>query len=79
MRTWLKNARIEKGMTMKEAGTALGISESYYCSVEAGQRQRHMDITLAAGISVLFGIPIAKIVQLETEMKDNQAKESQAV
>ena len=39
MRDWLKNLRIEKKLTMKELASKLGISESYYCAIENGERQ----------------------------------------
>jgi len=31
--------RLEKRMTMKEAGAMLGISESYFCLLEQGRRK----------------------------------------
>lgn len=67
MREWLKNLRTEKGLTMKEMGTKLGISESYYCAIENGERQKKMDIVLASGISSVLGISLAKIMKLEKE------------
>lgn len=67
MREWLKNLRIEKKMTMKDAGEKLGISESYYCAIENGERQKKMDMMLAAGISTVFNVPIAEIVRMEEE------------
>lgn len=65
MREWLKNLRTEKGLTMKEMGAKLGISESYYCAIENGERQKKMDIVLASGISSALGISLAKIMTLE--------------
>ena len=67
MRLWLKNARTEKGLTMKEMGAKLGISESYYCSIESGVRQKKMDMTLAAALSNVLGISVADIVKYESE------------
>ena len=67
MREWLRNSRTEKGLTMKDMGTKLGISESYYCSIETGTRQKKMDLTLVAGLSVVLGIPVAEIVRYECE------------
>ena len=66
LRAWLKDLRNEKGLTMKEVGAQLGISESYYCAIEAGDRQKKMDVTLAAGIATVFGRPVAEIIALET-------------
>ena len=65
MREWLKNARTEKNLTMKEIGSKLGISESYYCSIENGTRQRRMDYALVAALSAILEIPIDAIAQRE--------------
>ena len=67
MREWLKNSRTEKKLTMKELGLKLGVSESYYCSIEAGTRQKKMDLTLVAALSSALDLPIAVIVQKESE------------
>lgn len=65
MREWLKNLRTEKGLTMKDMGQKLCISESYYCAIEQKNRQKKMDIALASGISAIFGIPIAEVVAMD--------------
>ena len=65
MREWLKNARTEKNLTMAEIGSKLGISESYYCSIENGTRQRKMDCVLAGALSAILEMPIDVIVQHE--------------
>ena len=67
MRMWLKNLRIEKNLSMKELGSRLGISESYYCEIENGNRQKKMDVTLIAGLSAALGVPMAYILEMETQ------------
>lgn len=67
MREWLKEARENKGLTMKQMGEKLNITESYYCAIEAGTRQRKMDITIAYGLSAALGLSVAKIVDLENQ------------
>ena len=67
MREWLKSARKEKNLTLKEVGAALGITESYYCSIENGERQKRLDLMVASGLSKILGIPVAEIVRLEAE------------
>lgn len=69
MREWLKNARTEKNLTMKEMGSKLGISENYYCSIENGTRQKKMDIALASALASILDLPIAEIVRCESEAK----------
>lgn len=67
MREWLKKARSEKGLTMKEMANKLGISESYYSLIENGERQKKMDLLLMSGLSAALNIPIAKIAKAESE------------
>lgn len=67
MRGWLLTARREKGMTQLEVAKKLGISEAYYAYIERGERQQNMDITLAANLSVIFDIPLNRIVDLEAQ------------
>ena len=67
MRDWLIKARTEKGLTMKQMGEKLDISESYYSMIEAGDRQKRMDLTLVSKLSTVLGIPIAEIASLEAE------------
>lgn len=65
MREWLKSARTEKNLTMKEMGSKLGISESYYCAIENGTRQRKMDYALVAALSAILDMSINAIAQRE--------------
>lgn len=67
MRDWLASTRKEKGMTQLEVANQLDISESYYNYIENGDRQKKMDVALAAKLSVVFGIPVTKIIELENE------------
>lgn len=66
MREWLKNLREEKGFTQKRLGELLDISESYYSYIEAGDRQKAMDISLARKLSQALGISVEQIVEFET-------------
>ena len=65
MRVWLKNLRTQRGFTMKEMGEKLGVSESYYCAIECGTRQKKMDMLVASGLAAIFEIPIAQIAVYE--------------
>lgn len=68
MREWLKTARIAKNLTMRGMAEKLDISESYYCFVENGERQKRMDIALASALSVILDIPLATIVEEERKL-----------
>jgi len=65
MRTWLEDLRNKKGFTMKQMGEALDISESYYCHIENGVRQKDMDITLVSKLSSVLSISISEIFEFE--------------
>lgn len=67
MREWLLSARKEKGWTQLEVANKLGISESYFSFVENGTRQKRMDISLASKLSVIFDIPVEKIIEMEEQ------------
>ena len=67
MRNWLFNARKESGLTQQEVADKLDITESYYNFIEKGTRQKKMDITLASKLSVIFDIPLQRIIDLEKE------------
>ena len=67
MRNWLLSARTEAGLTSKQMGEALNITESYYSMIECGTRQKRMDITLVAKLSDVLAIPLAVIVEYESE------------
>lgn len=65
MRDWLRDARQEHGFTMKQMADALYISESYYCAIENGYRQRDMDISLVTKISIALKMPVKQILRFE--------------
>ena len=50
---------------MAQMATMLEITESYYSMIEAGERQKKMDMLLAAKISSVLNIPISTIAKFE--------------
>lgn len=66
MREWLVQARTDSNMTQSEVAAKIGISEAYYAYIERGERQKKMDISLVAKLSCIFGIPLERIVALES-------------
>ena len=51
IRTYLKELREAKGLTMKETGKNLGISESYYSMIESGSRQQVLRVDMLLKLS----------------------------
>lgn len=64
-RLWMKKARKDAGYTMKQAAEKLEVSESYYCEIENGNRQKNMDLSLAMKLSDLFSVPVKEILDME--------------
>ena len=67
MRDWLKEKRVEKGFTMAQMASKLEITESYYSMIEAGDRQKKMDVALASKLAVVFDMPLRKIAENENQ------------
>lgn len=70
MRDWLKSKRLEKGLTMAQMAGELGITESYYSNIEAGKRQKELDLTIAAQLAQILHMSIEEIVACEKEVKE---------
>ena len=58
---------------MKEMGGKLGISESYYCSIEKGERQKKMDMMLCHSIAAIAGRNVAEISEMEMAYRSQKA------
>ena len=67
MREWLREMRTKSGITQGKMAEELHITQSYYSMIEDGERQKKLDLTLAAKLAVIFSVPIEQIVQLEGE------------
>lgn len=67
MREWLRDLRKAKGLTVKELGSFIGVSEAYMFSIERGERQKRMDIDLLAKISVVTGASLYDLLERELD------------
>lgn len=65
MREWLKDARLQQRLTQKQMADAIGVTESYYCMIEGGDRQKKMDVSLAIKIGNVLGMSLDEIVNAE--------------
>ena len=69
MREWLKDKRLAAGLTMSQMADRIGITESSYSKIEAGERQKKMDIEIAQSLSCVLGISVDEIATFESEVK----------
>ena len=65
MRVCLKKIREDRGYTQKEVAAGVGISEEYYQMIEAGKRQKRMDVTLATRLATFLKCDIADVIEDE--------------
>lgn len=74
MRTWLNKLRTANKLTMADMANRLGISLPYYSLIESGQRQKDMNLALAAKIAKVGGVTLDEIARSDIEWR-KEAKE----
>lgn len=72
VRKWLVDLRKEKGLTCKELGAKIGVSESYVFNLEQGARaQKGIRPLMVAQIAEAVGVSPMPLLQAEVEyLKD---------
>ena len=68
-RDWMKTAREAAGKTQAEVAAELGISESYYNTIEKGKRQQRMELNLADRLSSILHVSLRHILDCESDFK----------
>lgn len=56
-RTWLKEIRKEKKMSMANVAENAGIGQGYYCDIENGKRGYEVPVRTAKAIASTLGFP----------------------
>lgn len=79
MREWMATARNEKNLTMAKVAERCGISESYYSLIEAGERQKRLDITLAVKLSDVLGLPLDEIVRQDAAWTKQEESKNERI
>lgn len=77
MREWLRDRRKAKGLTMKQLGKRLGVSESYYCAIEKGERKKELSLGMTAKLAQELETSVDEIVELEGGLDESQDPEMQ--
>lgn len=72
MRKWLIELRNNYGITQSMMAERLGLSQSYYAQIEAGERQADMNLSTACKISDIFNIPLSQIRNYEEALAANK-------
>lgn len=71
----IKSRRIELGMTMKELGDAVGVSEATISRYESGQIANMKRTTIIA-LSKILGIPTTRFIDCGDEEPTNETTQS---
>lgn len=69
MRTWLKNQRIRNKFTQNEISKKLDISQNYYSSIENGERQKDLDLSLVVKLADILDVSVNYIIEEEEKLK----------
>ena len=67
MRKWMKEKRMEIGLTQQNVADSIGISKQYYQQIENGKRQKDLCTSLIMGIADCFKISAVDVVNFEKE------------
>ena len=83
MRDYLQTARVNAGYTYASIAKKLGLSREYYRLIEAGERQKTMDLALLSNIADLLRLNLNDCVseelayQRSVEAADKPTEESE--
>lgn len=69
MRAYLRQLRMEFGMTQQDVADCIGVSKQYYGMIENGERKQKMDLDTATKLAKLFDVPLELIVAREQELR----------
>ena len=74
MRKWLIELRNKAGITQAEMAKKLNLSQSYYAQIEAGERQRNLNLLTATSLAKIFKISVATISKYEQARSERSGK-----
>ena len=75
MREYLRRLREINRISMQSAANHIGISRQYYQQIEAGERQKKIDITLVTALASLFNVSVEEIISQETKITNSKMEE----
>ncbi|MCI1965860.1 MAG: helix-turn-helix domain-containing protein [Oscillospiraceae bacterium] len=73
MREYLKELRCNRNLTQQNIANELGVSLSYYNSIEKGNRQKNMELLMANRLSKVLQVPVDFIITEEEKLAQKSA------
>lgn len=71
MRTWLKDLREDRQLTVQKMAEELEIGADHYAVIENGQLPLNIPVLMAVKLSELFDIPLSRLILYEQEYKES--------
>ena len=65
MRKYLIDLRTKRELSQQDVASQLGITRQYYQQIEAGDRQKRIDVLLLSSLAEIFELSLNEIVTLE--------------
>ena len=69
MREWLRQLRRKNSLTQAALSERLEISQNYYSSIENGERQKDLDLSLVITLAKIFGVSVDYIISEEEKVR----------
>jgi transcriptional regulator with XRE-family HTH domain len=73
MRDYLKKLRETLNLSQQSVADKLFVTRQYYQQIENGERQKSMDVSMAAKLALIFDIPVEQIISEEAKLSQEIA------
>lgn len=73
-RAYLYSLRKQAHLSQAAVATQMGVSPTYYTSIENADRQKDMAFSIMQKLAQTFGTSVEQIMELETEYQQSQDK-----
>lgn len=70
-RTWMRNLRIHKGLSVNDVANQMGMTSAMYYMIEKGQRWQALNLKQIQALSKVFKVSTAKIIRLESGVNED--------
>lgn len=71
-REYLSNLRNKNLFSQSELSKMIDLSQSYYASIETGERQQDMSLSVMEKLSSALNVPLDEFIKMEQEYKEKQ-------
>lgn len=65
LREYLRELRKKADMSQAAVAEKLGISQNYYSTIETGDRQKNIDLSIVVRLAEIFGVSVEWIAEQE--------------